>query len=202
MRKVKALTILQVADKLNVHPGTVERWCIEGKLKAQNIEGKLYIDEHNLRYFLFNRKDTAKAFLELFSVFKEFEGIFGEVMDYFGDEPGCVIALPPGGVPYALSLYFSFPPDKDIDFFSLGDEPYDPDLIKGRKILLVDDSTRSGKSFEIVKKELESIEKLDIKDIIIAVYDDFAGCADFAVRRIKYEEHSKSLMRTLEQFKL
>lgn len=203
MEKGNALTIIEVANRLDVHPGTVERWCTQGKLKAENIKGKLYIKEYNLRDFLLKRKDKAKVFLDLFNVFEEFgTKIVGMAREFFGEDSGCVIALPPGGVPYALSLYFSFPPGMDINFFSLGDELYNPDFIKSRKILLVDDSTRTGKSFEIVKKELESIEELDIKDVKIAVYDDFMGCADFAVRRVPPEEHYESLLRALEQLKL
>ena len=204
MQKEKALTLLQVASRLDVHPGTVDRWCIEGKLKSENIEGKLYIEEYNLRDFLLKKKDRAETFLLLFDSFRKFkEKILDQAEKFFGDEPGCVMGLSPGGIPYALCLYFALPEGKDITFISPSEEHiYNSSLIQERKILVVDDSTRTGESINTVKKVLESIDGLNIKEIKIAVYDDFAGCADFAVRRLSYEEHSKSLMLTLEQFKL
>lgn len=197
------LTVKQAAERLNVDPGTVRRWCEEGKLRATKTQRKLYIKEYDVRDFLLRRRDKAQSFLRLFPPFRQFEEeIAGQVEDFFGDEPGCVIGLSPGGIPYALSLYFSLSAGKDINFVFLSEEQiYEADLIKGRKILIVDDSTRTGKSVETVKDELKRIKGLNLKEIKIAVYDDFAGCADFAAKREDFQNHLTALQRTLEQFR-
>jgi hypothetical protein len=197
MQRVKELTAIQVAGRLKVHSETVKRWYREGKLKGEIKEGRLYIKENDLRDFLLKRKDTPEKFLQLFDPFKEFkEKIINPVENFFGDEPGCVIALPPGGIPYALSLYFSLPPAKDINFISLGEKQlYEPALIEDRKILIVDDATRTGESVKTIK---EKLMKINIREIKIAVYDDFAGCADFAVRRQDYNDHLNFLKQALE----
>lgn len=119
---------------------------------------------------------------------------------FFGDDPGCVLALPPSGTPYALCLYLSLPLSRNINFVSLSEKHLcEPALIEGRKILIVDDSIRTGGTAMAVK---EKLMELNVKEIKTAVYDDFAGCADFAVRRQSYEEHLCSLIRVLEQFEL
>lgn len=195
------LDAIQVADRLDVHSETVKRWHREGKLKAEIRNGKLYIKERDLRSFLLERRDTPKNFLRLFTSSKKFEEkIVKRVEKFFGDEPGCIIALLPDGLPYALSLYFGLPLDKDINFILLSEEQlYEPSQIEGRKVLIVDNDTHTGKSLKVVK---EALAGLNTKGIKTAVYDDSAGCADFAVRVQNYEEHLNSLKRALKQFRL
>jgi len=187
---LRELTVIQVADRLGVHSETVKRWHRDGKLKAKNKDGKLYITEYDLRNFLMKRKDTPEKIFQLFIPFREFkEKVIKLVEDFFGEDPGCVIALPPSGTPYALSLYFSLPINKDINFISLS-ETWDPILVENRKVLIVDDSIRTGGSINIIKEFLTSLK---VKEIKVAVYDDFAGYADFSVRRQCYQEYLKSI---------
>lgn len=64
--------------------------------------------------------------------------------------------------------------NKDVTFVCLGDEVlWEPALVRGRQILLVDDCPRTGGSSEVVREALEAGKALlDIKDVKLAVYDD------------------------------
>jgi len=202
MQTRNELTIKQISEQLGYHTGTVRRLCEDGKLKAEKRGGKLYIKRYDLRDFLLRRRDKAQSFLRIFSPFRQFEEkIIGPVEKFFGNKPGCVIGLSPGGFPNMLCLYFGLPPGKDINFIFLGEEEiHDRDLIEGRKIVIVDDSTRTGSSIRTIKSRLKGIKNLNLKAIKVAVYDDFAKRADFAVKRQTYDEHLASLKRALEQF--
>lgn len=125
---------------------------------------------------------------------KKFIEATGEkVARYFGKDNACIIYLCPDGAFYGIALHDWLQEKKkkkNLTLATMKDdgEGLDEKIVKGRKVLLVDNDIISGKGY---KRSLEALrlrkKKLGIKDIKFAVYSDRLGLADFSVNRYSAE---------------
>ena len=204
--KLNAKEIAQAINRSEEHA----RRLLEGKVKGGKIvgwrEGKppqWYAWANAVKDYQI--KTIGIEVLKIFSSFSRFlEKLSPQVEEYLGNQPGCVMAIEPDGVPYALMLYLDLlSKNRDVTFVCLGEEVFrEPALVRGRKILLVDDCTRTGGSFEVVKEALESAKGgLAIKDVKLAVYDDLApgGKAGLFVFRRNYEEYREETEKNVQE---
>ncbi len=126
-------------------------------------------------------RDTIQAFL----------GKVGRKAEqFFGDEPGAIVALHPGGPPYARPLYqYLLSRGSNVTLTGLHTEKggLEEEKIRGRKVLLVDNDIRTGEISKKAKEQLLQLKtRLDLKgNVLIAVLDDLAHKADFWVNRPK-----------------
>ena len=185
------LTVVEVAKKLGVNPETVRRWIWTKKIPAIKRGKQLYIKKKDL--FLLG-KDEFFILVPANQTFVEVVG--DQLVQFLGKkEPICIIALYPDGPFYALPLqYYLSMGDIDVsmvtfDINKKGEIRRYRDKIHGRKIILVDNDTRSGTTVERAKEILLDLkEELKFKgeskeDIKLAVLDDFANIADFYVNQ-------------------
>ena len=109
---------------------------------------------------------------------------------FFGNKPGAIVALLPDGPFYARPLYhYLIGRGKNVTLTSLHIEKggLEEEKLRGRKVLLVDNDTRTGETCEKARQQLLELKtKLEIKgEVLVAVLDDFSGKADFWVNQPK-----------------
>lgn len=195
---MKLLNTREVAERLKEYgistEAGVRQAVIRGELHPkEGGRGKRYqFTESSVEEFIWRRKWAAGRFVE-FPVFREMIERIGEpIRNYFGEDPGCLVALMPDGFPYALVLLWFLVHEKrcDVNLVQAHQEiPVERRLINGRKILIVDDSTRTGSSLDKAKSLIQARKDIKVKEIETFVYDDFKGIADFYVYQRDYEEH-------------
>lgn len=104
---------------------------------------------------------------------------------YFGKDPACILYLYPHGTFYGTGLYHWLKArKKDVVFARLEDDASDlkKELVRGRKVLIVDGDVITGKAYKRSMEELRfQKEHYGIKDIKFATYVDRKGLADFSV---------------------
>jgi len=113
------------------------------------------------------------------------DGVGGDVLRYFGKDKACVIGLQDDGVFYGEGLYFWLK-EKGLNVqFATMDENckgLDLKLLRGRKVLVVDNYIVTGAGYRRVIDKLRLLKKeLGIKDIKYAALCDRKNVADFAV---------------------
>ena len=123
---------------------------------------------------------------------KKFVSTLGrDIEKYFGKDSACIIYLRPDGVFYAQGLYqWLAQKKKNIVIGTMEDDGVDLDesLVKGRKILIVDNDIVTGKGYKRSMEALRILKKeLGIKDIKFAAFSDRVGVADFAVAKYSAE---------------
>lgn len=119
------------------------------------------------------------------------DAVGGSVKQYFGKDDACIIYLRPDGVFYAQGLYqWLTEKKKNIVIGAMEDDGADLDenLVKGRKVLIVDNDVVTGKGY---KRSMETLrvrrKELRIKDIKFAAFSDRVGLADFSVAKYSAE---------------
>jgi len=197
------LTVLEVAEEVGVHPESVKRWIKLKELKATKKGLQWFIKPGDLEAFLLNRKriadlkkaDTAGG--ELPKPAKIFAQSVGRgLVELLKGQQICLVAILPDGPFYAEPCkdYLEL---KNIDAVSIkfdiskGEEFLidNKDKITGRKLLIVDNATHSGHSYEIVALWLLKLEaELNFKYF-------FEGLDDFFE-----EEISPNLLPMLNGF--
>jgi len=197
------LTVLEVAEELGVHPESVKRWIKLKELKAKKKGLQWFIKSSDLVAFQLNRKriadlkKTKNAEEHLPKPAKIFAQKVGSgLVRLLKGHPVCLIAIMPDGPFYAgpckdyleikgidaVSIYFDISKGEE---FLLEHK----DKITGRKLLIVDNATHSGHSYEIVALWLLKLEaELQFRDF-------FEGLADFFE-----EEISPNLLPVLNGF--
>jgi adenine/guanine phosphoribosyltransferase-like PRPP-binding protein len=172
---MRTINVTQASEILQKSPEQVRRILRARKLGGRKAKiNEWEIEEYETR--IFRIKEAGIKVLDVFESFTEFkEKLIPQIDSYFDNQPACIMAIEPDGIPYALVLFLHFNGAKDVTFTCLGEETFrDPDLVKNRKVLLVDDCTRTGGSFKLVKDKLESAAALNVKAVKLAVYDDLA----------------------------
>lgn len=113
------------------------------------------------------------------------EGIGKGVKKYFGKDKGCVLGLGDDGFFYGLGFYqWLSGKNKNIVFATMDDNGggLDNELVRGRKILIVDNDIVTGKGYKIAMEIMRAKKgDLKIKDVKFAVLCDRTGLADFSV---------------------
>ena len=166
------LTVLEVAEEVGVHLESVKRWIKLKELKATKKGLQWFIKSSDLEAFQLNRKriadlkkaDTAEE--ELPKPAKIFAQSVGRgLVKLLKGEPICLVAILPDG-PFYAGLCKDYLELKNIDAvcinfdISKGEEFLldNKDTITGRKLLIVDNATHSGHSYEIVALWLLKLE--------------------------------------------
>lgn len=192
------LTILEAARILGLTSEQVRRWAREEKIPSQkDRRGTIYVHIADVR--LEKWRNRGVDILLDFPTYRELEKktMPFPVEEYFARDPGCLVCLLPRGITYALALLVSLRRQKkDVTLIYLGEgaEEQESDLVRGRKVLIVDDIALTGYSIERAKELLMQREsELEIKEIKTFVYDDFAKRADFWVERREAREEEVEL---------
>jgi homocitrate synthase NifV len=137
-----------------------------------------------------NPKEEVSFPLERHTIQAFVEKIGRDAEQFFGNEPGAIVALYPDGPYYGRPLYdYLVGRGRNVTLTSLHIEEggLEEDKVKDRKVLLVDNDTRTGETYKRAKQQLLELKpKLNLKgEVPIAVLDDFACKADFWVNRPK-----------------
>lgn len=183
------------------------------KIKDQLVEatteekvGKLFYDRGALQKYLWERKQITQL-LKLPFLERMKEKVGAEIDEFFGDEPGCLVCHIPGGFLYGLVIFFYLVEErgKDITFLCVGEEAgsWNEKLIDKRKILLVDDVTKTGGALDKIRKMLKLRAKeagIKVGEIGSFVYDDFGKFANYSIRT-SYEEHLEKIDIQIEKVK-
>lgn len=114
------------------------------------------------------------------------------IKGYFGKEDAAILCLRPDGVFYgeALVQWLKIRKKTNVTLASMEDDGSDMDesIVRGRKVLIVNNDIVTGKSY---KRSMEALrvrkKEWDIKDIKFAVYFDRIGVADFSVAKYSAE---------------
>jgi len=161
------LTVLEAARILGVHPESVKRWIRYGEFQATKHGVLYYIKRSDLESFQLLREEAhelrktdPRAFWS--TPQGEFIAKVGEQLDgIVADQPLGILALEPGGVCFAefLARYRAVKKGQQPAILSLN--VLDPrvleeqlraarELLRGRKLLIVDDESYHGKPYRIV----------------------------------------------------
>ena len=166
------LTVLEEAEEVGVHPESVKRWIKLKELTATKKGLQWFIKSSDLEAFLLNRKriaDLKKANTsgeELPKPAKIFAQSVGRgLVKLLKGQPICLVAILPDG-PFYAGPCKDYLEIKNIDAVSIkfdiskGEEFLidNKDKITGRKLLIVDNATHSGHSYEIVALWLLKLE--------------------------------------------
>ena len=197
------LTVLEVAEEVGVHPESVKRWIKLKELIATKKGLQWFVKSSDLEAFQLTRKriadmkKTGSAEEQLPKPAKIFAQEVGRgLAKLLKGQPICLIAILPDG-PFYAGPCKDYLEIKNIDAvcikfdISKGEEFLldNKDKISGRKLLVVDNATHSGHSYEIVTLWLLKLEaKLQFKYF-------FEGLDDFFEAEI-----SPNLLATLNGF--
>jgi excisionase family DNA binding protein len=182
------VTVLEAARILGVHPESVKRWIRYGELHAEK-QGILYfIKRKDLDAFRLIRKELDEVKTRDYRAYwgtpqGAFVDRIGEQLDgLLEDQPLCVLGLEPGGGLYAehLARYLAVVKGRNPAVLRLptGDAAEleetiraARELLRGRKLLLVDDDTCTGDTYKAVTSILFTLarelgfEEFFIKDL-------------------------------------
>jgi len=170
-------------------------------VRYANAHNQLPLTDDELRFISRYPQQVAKVLtvdpseevsfpLERHTIQAFVEKIGKDAEQFFGSEPGAIVALYPDGPYYAQPLYHHLVGrGRNVTLTSLHLEKggLEEEKIRGRKVLLVDNDTRTGETCTRAKQQLRELKaKLPLKgEVLLAVLDDFAGKADFWVNRPK-----------------
>ena len=128
-----------------------------------------------------------------FETLKKFVGTVGkDIESYFGKDNVCILCLRPEGIFYgeALVAWFKERKKTNVILASMEDDGVDLDekLVRGRKVLIVNNDIVTGKSYKRSTEALRMRKKeWGIKDIKFACFFDRTGMADFSVAKYSAE---------------
>ena len=128
-----------------------------------------------------------------FEPIKKFIDTTGEgIKAYFGKDDAAIVALRPDGLFYgeALCDWLKENKKQNVTFSGMDDDAADlaEDVVRGRKVLIVNNDIITGKSYKRSTEALRFKKKeWGIKDIKFAAYYDRIGFADFSVARYSAE---------------
>lgn len=170
------LTVLEAARILDVHPESVKRWIRYGDLHAKKRGLVYYLTRSDLDSFRLRRhelEELKKSDHRLFWTTPQGEFIerVGAQLDgLLTEQPLCFLALKPGGLFLAehLARYLELVKARRPAILALN--PFEPQaveetlktsraILKGRKLLIVDDDTRTGDSYRTVTSILFAVER-------------------------------------------
>jgi hypoxanthine phosphoribosyltransferase len=154
-------------------------------------------------------QELSKGMKELINNFVNKIG--EEVRKWVGDDPIVVVGLIPDGVFYAgpLSEYlkkYHMPVEYlEMDTEELKaprgravlkntqGEPVKSEILNGKKVLMVNNISQTGRTYMAIKNWVKK-EKITVKDLKFAVYEDRTGLADFRYKA------SVDVLTTIELF--
>lgn len=128
-----------------------------------------------------------------FEPIRKFIDTMGEdITQYFGKDDAAILCLRPEGPFYgeALKMWLKQRGKKNVVVASMEDDGADLDekLVRGRKVLIVNNDVVTGKSYKRSTEALRVKKKeWNIKDIKFAVFFDRVGVADFSVAKYSAE---------------
>lgn len=185
------LTVPEAARRFNKNQETIRRWIRDKKLSARKTKrGRYLIEDSAVELAIM---EEGLGILFAYPSFREFGSRLkpSPIEDFFGDDPGCLVMLEADAIPFGLCLRYHLLKKGKFTSFALlreSEQPIEAKEIENRKVLLVDDITRTGGSLQRAKEVLQQ-SGLKILEIKSCVYDDFAQKADFWVHRRSYEEY-------------
>jgi len=180
-------TVLEAAKILGVHPESVKRWIRFGQLHAEKRGLVYFITRSDLESFRLLRKeleDLKKSdHREYWDTPQgEFVERIGEQLDgILEDQSLCLIALEPGGGFYAehLARYLEMAKGRkqttSLSLPTIADASEiaktiraAKEMLKGRKLLIVDDDTCTGDTYKTVTNIIFNLEReLGFEDFFI-----------------------------------
>ena len=133
-----------------------------------------------------------KNLLEFESIKKFIDTLGNDIKEYFGKDDAVILCLRPEGMFYgeALVEWLEQKKKTNVNLASMEDDGADLDekVVRGRKVLIVNNDIVTGKSY---KRSMEALrvkkKEWNIKDIKFAVYFDRVGMADFSVAKYSAE---------------
>jgi len=188
-------TVLEAAKILGVHPESVKRWIRFGRLHADKRGLVYFITRRDIESFRLLRKEREDLKTSDHREYwdqpqGEFVERIGEQLDGIldlEDQPLCLIALEPGGGFYAghLARYLAvvkrrkpptfLPLPKIANANEIAEKIREAkELLKGRKLLIVDDDTCTGDTYKTVTSFLFKFEReLGFEDFFINELAEF-----------------------------
>lgn len=129
--------------------------------------------------------------LELEPIKNFLDAVGKDIEKYFGKDDACVIYLRPDGAFYGQALYeWLSTKKKNLVIGAMEDDGSDlnESLVRGRKVLIVDNDIVTGKAYKRATEALRRRKKeLKIQDMKFATSFDRVGVADFAVSKYSSE---------------
>lgn len=180
-------TVLEAAKILGVHPESVKRWIRFGQLYAEKRGLIYFITRSDLESFRLLRKELEDLKNSDHRVYwdktqGEFVERIGEQLDgILEDKSLCLIALEPGGGFYAehLARYLEMVKGRKsvtllrlptiADASEIAEKIREAkEMLKGRKLLIVDDDTCTGDTYKTVTNIIFKLEReLGFEDFFI-----------------------------------
>lgn len=117
------------------------------------------------------------------------------ILDYFRDSDGCVIAIGGGGINFGLGVkYYLSNRGIDVNYAELDRHKIHMNRInlsrkdlEKRKVLVVDSAINTGETMKKVMKKMDSAKKeFKVKDVKYAAGCDLAGIADWSATNKPY----------------
>jgi len=170
------LTVLEAARILGVHPESVKRWIRYGDLHAKKRGFVYYLTRSDLESFRLLRQELEE--LKKSDHRRYWATPQGEFIERVGEQLDgiltaqslCFLALKPGGLFLAehLARYLELVKERRPAILVIN--PFDAraveetlktrrDILKGRKLLIIDDDTRTGDSYRAVTSILFALER-------------------------------------------
>jgi len=138
------------------------------------------------------RSNSMKNLLEFESIKKFIDTLGKDIKEYFGKDDAVILCLRPEGMFYgeALVQWLKQRKKTNVNLASMEDDGADLDesVVRGRKVLIVNNDVVTGKSYKRSTEALRLKKKeWNIKDIKFAVFFDRVGAADFSVAKYSAE---------------
>jgi len=138
-------------------------------------------------------RQGSRQLLEIEFFREMMEKVGPGIRDFFGDEPGCLVTIMPGGFIFSIILlsYLVGQCRCNVRLILTGQcsGPWDRDLINNGKVLLVDGFASTGNTLKKARQLLETRKDIQVKEIKTFAYGDFSETADFTVISATYQEH-------------
>jgi len=118
-----------------------------------------------------------------------------EIVDYFKDTEGCIIAIAGGGINFGLGLkYYLSNKGIEVNYIELDRHEIHMNKtriskrgVERKRVLIVDSAINTGETIKKVMKKMDSIRReFKIKDVKYAVGCDLVGIADWCATRKPY----------------
>ena len=170
------------------------------ELFAIKERGRYQFRPCDIEEYIWARQGSRKL-LEI-PFFKEIiERVGPSIKSFFGDDPGLIITIMPGGFIFSIILlsYLITVHQCNVMLIEMKAEKnsWRRNEINGKKILLIDGITRTGKTLNRIKSLLIERNDIKLKGIKTFVWGDFSGSADYWVYRPKYEDRLNSFQINL-----
>ena len=170
---------LYVAEKLKRGTGTIYRFR-----------------DCDIEEYICAKTTSSRELLKLPFFEKIVEEVGPSIKSFFGDDPGLLISVMPGGFIFSIVLLSYLISEHHCDVKLIRMEPginrWSHSLLDGKKVLLVDGIAMTRDTLKKLKRLLTERNDIKLKGVRIFVWGDFRGVADYCVYRVGHKSRMNS----------